>query len=121
MIILFILGLVLGALAVIFALQNITTITVSFFVWQLEGSLALILALAFLTGIVATLLIILPESVNNYFNYRKLRKENEKLEEDLRKQKELTTFAKHTPPTPEIIVKIEEGASTDPNRPRGSF
>jgi uncharacterized integral membrane protein len=107
MLILFILGLILGGVAVIFALQNTAVITVSFFSYQLTGSLALILSLAILTGILITLLIILPESINNYFRNKRLRKEIKRLAEELRKQKELTVFAKETPATEEDIEHIE--------------
>lgn len=110
MIIFFILGLVLGGVAVIFALQNVTLITVTFFQWQITGSLALILMAATISGVLATLLLLLPESILNYFRNRKLVKEVEKLEEELRKQKTLTVFAKQNPPTPEVIERIEKGA-----------
>ncbi len=113
MIILFILGLVLGAVSVIFALQNVAIITVSFFSWQITGSLALILSLALGAGLLIAILLILPESVANYFKYRKLLKENLNLAEELRKQKELTVFAKNTPATAEEISKIEHGAIED--------
>lgn len=66
--------------------------------------------LAILTGMLVTLLIVLPEAIKNSLRYRKLKKENEKLEEELRKQKELTLFAKNTTPTPEEITRIREGA-----------
>ncbi len=113
MIILFILGLLLGALAVFFALQNVAVITVNFLYWQLTGSLALILSLAIVSGILIAFLLLLPESISGYFKYKSLKKENKKLEEDLQKQKELTVFAKQTPPTPEDIARIEHGATTD--------
>jgi len=114
MIILFILGLVLGGVAVIFALQNIEVVTVSFFSWQFSGSLSVILSLAVIAGALATLLIVLPESISNYFKYRSLKNENEKLAEDFRKQKELTVFVKETPPTPAAIAHIEETAIIHP-------
>lgn len=114
MIILFILGLLLGAVAVVFSLQNVTIVTVSFFNWQLEGSLAVILLSAIASGIVVCLLILLPGTIQTTLRFRALRKEKEKLEEALRKQKELTVFAKDAAPTPEIISKIEEGAISEP-------
>lgn len=110
MIILFIIGLLLGGVAVIFALQNVEVITVAFFSWELTGSLALILSLAIGVGALTAALLILPESVKNYFRYRSLQKENIRLAEELRKQKELTVFAHHTPPTGENISRIEYGA-----------
>lgn len=110
MIILFIAGLLLGAVSVIFALQNISVITVTFFSWELTGSLALILMVAVGAGIVIAALLVLPESVKNYFKYKSLQRENARLLEDLRKQKEMTVFAKQTPPTNEEISQIENGA-----------
>jgi uncharacterized integral membrane protein len=110
-----ILGIVLGAVTVIFALQNITVITVSFFSWQIEGSLALILLMAVFTGILISLLIVLPESIRSYFRYKNLTKENKRLEEELRKQKELTVFARNIPASSEAIAKIEKGAIADPH------
>jgi uncharacterized integral membrane protein len=115
MIFLLILGVILGSVSVIFALQNIDVTTVSFFTWQFEGSLTLILLAALLSGIFISLLILLPGSIRNYFIYRKLKKENKRLEEELRKQKELTHFAKKEPARREDIANIEDGTSTDPN------
>ena|SRR3989344_2271389 len=110
MLILFILGLVLGGVAVVFALQNVTVVTVTLFSEQITGSLALILLMAMATGIIIVLLLLLPESFSNHQKYRNLKKENKKLQDELQKQKELTVFAKHTPPTPADIAKIEQGA-----------
>ena len=103
---LFIIGVALGGLTVIFAMQNIEAVTVSFFSWHLEGSLSLILMLATLMGILIALLITLPEGIRGYFRYRALRRENARLEEELRKQKELTHFARKEPPTRMIIAAI---------------
>jgi len=110
MIILFIVGLLLGVVSVIFALQNIEVVTVSFFSWNLTGSLALILLLAITSGILIAILFLLPESISNYLKYKKLKKENKDLTEELKKQKERTIFAKNTLPTEEEISKIEHGA-----------
>lgn len=110
MIILFILGLLLGAAAVIFALQNVAVVTVSFFSWEITGSLALILSMAIGAGALAMILLVIPESAKNYFRHKKLLKENKNLEEELRKQKELTVFAKKVPPSEEAIHRIEEGS-----------
>ncbi len=105
-----ILGVVLGAISVIFALQNVAVITVSFFAWHIEGSLALILMVTLFVGVMTALLVVLPESIKNYFRYKSLKKENLRLEEELRKQKEGTAFARNTPPTPEQIEHLEKSA-----------
>jgi uncharacterized integral membrane protein len=114
MLIFFILGLILGGMAVVFALQNIDVTTVVFFGWQLTGSLSLVLLLTLLAGILVTLLILLPKSISDYFKYKRLQNANTKLNEELRKQKELTLFAKTTSPSPETIRKIEDGAISHP-------
>jgi len=113
MIILLILGVLLGAVAVVFSLQNVAVITVTFFSWSLTGSLALILLLAISSGIIIALLLLLPEFIGGYFKYRILKKENAQLQEELRKQKELTVFAEEVRPTPAEISKIEHGAIED--------
>ena len=97
-----------------FSLQNIAVVTVTFFSWQFTSSLAVILILSILAGIFITLLILLPGSIGNYFKYKNIKKEVKKLEEELRKQKELTLFAKITPPTPKNISDIEDGAISHP-------
>jgi len=111
MIILFVIGLLLGVVSVIFALQNIAVVTISFFSWQLTGSLALILLLAITSGILIAILLLLPEFINNYFKYKNLKRENKNLAEELRKQKELTVFAKNTPITEKEISNIENGVT----------
>lgn len=98
---------------VIFALQNNDVVTVTFFNGQIEGSLAFILLMVALMGILIACLMFLPGSISSYFRYRKLKKINARLEDDLIKQKELTHFAKKTPPTQDAIAKIEQGAIDD--------
>ncbi len=109
-----ILGIVLGAATVIFALQNVAPVTVTFFAWQLSGSLALILILTAAAGLLIALLMMLPEIIAAHFRYKSLEKVNAKLEEDLRKQKELTHFAKINPPTAEELDHIDKGAIQHP-------
>lgn len=116
-----ILGIVLGVLSVVFALQNIAVITVTFFSWQFQGSLALILLMAVGMGIVISLLLVLPESISNYFRYRALKKDNESLQEELRKQKELTLFARQTPATPEHLAHLDQGRIGDSQIVQGTY
>jgi uncharacterized integral membrane protein len=110
MIILFILGLVLGGVAVIFSFQNISAVSVVFLGWTFESSMAVVLSLSVLTGILIALLLTLPELVTNYFQNRSLKTKIKVLEEDLRKQRELAHFARKAPPTEETITHIEQGA-----------
>lgn len=107
---LFLFGLALGILAVIFTLQNVTVITVSFFAWHLTGSLAVILMMTILAGVLIALLMVLPQSIDTYFDVRRLKKEIKRLESELAHQKELVVFARKTAPTHEELVQIEHGA-----------
>ena len=104
MIIFFILGLILGGVAVMFALQNSEVIAITFFQWQLEGSLSVILALSILAGILIALFLTIPELINNYIHFRSLKKKNAVLEEELRKQRELAVFAKKEVPVQETTL-----------------
>lgn len=65
MLISLILGIIVGAVLVIFILQNIVVVTVSFFTWQMTGSLAMVLLAAMVGGIVMTLLFILPSLIRD--------------------------------------------------------
>jgi uncharacterized integral membrane protein len=102
MIIFFLLGLLLGAIAVTFALQNIAIITVTLFVWHMTGSLALVLAVAMIIGVIITLLFILPESIQSYFRYRSLKKQYDKLKGELDNQKKLAQSTINISATPDL-------------------
>ena len=103
----------LGATTIVFALQNISVVTVSFFAWEITGSLSLVLLLAVTSGVLIAMLLLLPEFISNHFRHKSLTEENKRLKEDLEKQKQLTHFAKQNPPTHEDIAKIEQGAISD--------
>lgn len=104
MIIFLILGALLGAMSVMFVFQNITPITVSFFTWQMEGSLSVILLLALVSGIFMTLLFILPSFIRDEFRYRRLRKEKRALEEELAAAKKAIPPVVLPPMNPDISV-----------------
>lgn len=78
-----ILGIVLGAVSVVFVLQNTMPVAVSFFEWQVNGSLALILLLAIICGIVMTLLVLLPGVIRGDFHLSSLKRRQKELENDL--------------------------------------
>jgi uncharacterized integral membrane protein len=83
MIIFLILGLLLGGLVIIFTFQNMTDVTVMFLSWSFEGSLALILALAVLSGILIASFLSLPDVFRRKFQVSKLKRHNEVLKEEL--------------------------------------
>ncbi len=55
-----IVALVIAGMAIVFALQNITAVTVTFLFWNLQGSLALVLLLSVGVGVLISLLVSLP-------------------------------------------------------------
>lgn len=104
-----IIGLLVGGIAVIFILQNIIPITVHFFSWELQGSLALILILSILTGAVLSALSCLPDMINNYFEIIGLKKRIKELETQADNyKKSIDDLSRNTvnvvTPTPEPTV-----------------
>ncbi|MDB5258943.1 MAG: hypothetical protein JWO73_151 [Candidatus Taylorbacteria bacterium] len=83
MILFLILGLLVGALAIIFTFQNIATITVVFLVWQFEGSLALIIVLAIVAGMIMGMFLLMPEALRKRFQISKLKDRNVELKDEL--------------------------------------
>ncbi len=76
-------GLIVGAISVIFALQNIFPVTVTFMIWNFNTSLAVIIALAIFVGIMISVIFSIPGAVRNIFTISHLKKENEKLSEKI--------------------------------------
>ncbi len=83
MILFLLLGAILGALSVLFVLQNIVPITVTFLSWQIEGSLAVVLFLAMMSGVFITLLMLLPGLIRDEYQYSKLKREKKEVEDEL--------------------------------------
>ncbi len=87
MILSLILGIILGAISVIFIAQNISVVTVTFLSWQFAGSLALVLLLTLICGVVITLLMILPSLIRDMLYLSTLKKQKKALEDELTKTK----------------------------------
>jgi putative membrane protein len=84
----FIIGLLLGAVMVIFVLQNVVPVTVVFLGWHLEASLALVLILAILAGMLVSALLSLPEIIRKNYRLSKLSSKNERLATELEVHKQ---------------------------------
>ena len=63
-----ILALLVAILAVIFAVQNVAVVSISFFAWQTHVSLAIALLVALGTGVLITILLSLPGKVKGSWN-----------------------------------------------------
>jgi len=83
MILSLILGFLLGAAALLFALQNTAVVSLSFLGWQFESSLALLILIALAAGIIVSLLVSIPSAVKDSFKLMGLKKDNKKLLDEL--------------------------------------
>jgi putative membrane protein len=79
----FIIGLILGAATLIFVFQNMMAVTVNFLGWQMEGNLAVILALSVLIGMIISWLLSLPQALR----LSDLSRSNRKLVKELDEKK----------------------------------
>lgn len=63
-----ILALIIAILAVIFAVQNVTMVTISFIAWNINTSLAVALLIALGAGVLITLLVSVPGRIKGGWN-----------------------------------------------------
>ena len=78
-----ILGVVVGIVAVVFVLQNITPVTVGVLFWDFGGSLSIVLLVTLFIGMLTTALIVLPSLIKTRWELGVLRKQNKKLQDAL--------------------------------------
>ena len=78
--------LLFAVMAVIFAVQNVEVVPISFLLWQTEGSLALVLLLALVIGVVIGLLVTLPTRIKFSRLMSKRKKEIAGLETKIQEQ-----------------------------------
>jgi len=79
----FIIGIIIGGGLVVFALQNLAPVMVTFFGWNIEGSVAVIVVIAFLAGVVVSLLFSVAATIGGMLNESRLKKHNSKLQQNL--------------------------------------
>ena len=99
-----IVALVIAVIAVVFALQNSLTVTITFFVWKVTGSLSLVLLITLAIGAVIGMLVLAPSAIKNSLAVSGHRKRIGALEKELDEHKakvaELQKPKPVTPPTP---------------------
>lgn len=77
-----ILALVVAILSVVFALQNIAVVSISFFAWSVNVSLAVALLVALGIGVLISVLISIPDRVKSGWRISKKNKKFSTLEEE---------------------------------------
>lgn len=80
-------ALVIAVIAVIFALQNTITVTISFLAWEVTGSLSLVLLVTLAIGVVIGLLVLSPSAIKNSLAVSSHRKRVGALEKELDEHK----------------------------------
>jgi uncharacterized integral membrane protein len=88
----FLVALVFGMVAVMFAVQNIVPVTVSFLTWTFEGSLALVLFVALIAGALVSFLASVPALARGRRAVKGLKKQIARLEgelEDCRRRRDV--------------------------------
>lgn len=75
-----ILALLIAILAVIFAVQNVAVVSISFFAWHLDLSLAVALLVALAAGALIAILVAVPGRIKNSWNNTSQRKKFSGLE-----------------------------------------
>jgi len=78
-----IIGFLIGTGFVIFALQNTEIVALSFLGWQFASSMALVSVLLFSAGVALSAVVSIPSAIRDSLLARRLRKDNEKLTEEL--------------------------------------
>jgi len=78
----FVVALVLALLVTVFAVQNNQPITISFLFWSINGSLALVLMVTLVLGIVIGVLLMTPGSVRNRLQVGGLQRSLRSLEQE---------------------------------------
>ncbi len=78
----FAIALILALLVTVFAVQNNQQSTISFLFWSIEGSLALVLMITLVLGIVIGVLLMAPGSVRNRLQIGGLQRSVRTLEQE---------------------------------------
>lgn len=105
-----IVALLIAVVAVIFALQNSITVTISFLAWEVTGSLSLVLLITLAIGALIGLLVLAPTAIKNTITASNNRKRIGILEKELDEQK--LRIADLEKPRP--AVSLPEPARPDP-------
>lgn len=99
------LGFLLGAAAIVFALQNTAIVALRFMSWEFESSLALLVVVTLILGMLISVLASIPAAVSTAFRIMGLKKENKRLVtevENHRRDKEVLIAEGTVPPVLDI-------------------
>jgi uncharacterized integral membrane protein len=78
-------GIILGGLSVLFALENLSAVTVTFFNWQMTTSLATLILGTVLFTLCTVVIALVPALIRNDRRFKALWRENKELQNELSK------------------------------------
>ncbi len=107
-------ALAIAAVAVIFAVQNPLTVTISFLAWKVTGSLSLVLLATLAIGTLIGLLVLAPSAIKNTLAVSGHRKRIGALEKELDEHRQkIAELAKPKPETlqPSSVPTLPEEAT----------
>jgi uncharacterized integral membrane protein len=114
-----IVALLIAVIAVIFALQNTMTVTISFLAWEITGSLSLVLLITLAIGAVIGLLVLTPSAIKHTIALSNNRKRIGALEKQVEEQKvRIDGLERPTPvvPSPEAPKPAPSAEPPQPNQ-----
>ncbi len=100
-------SLTVASFAVVFALQNTTAVEVLFLGWRFEGSLAVVVMLALILGVLSAFLASLPSAIRHRLSNSAMQKRIRELEWSL----EQSRSALVSSPSPELPVETEKSVT----------
>jgi putative membrane protein len=109
-----ILALVLALIVTIFAVQNNTSIDVTFLAWKIDGSLALILIITFALGILIGLLVSTPAWIRRVRQSAELKRNIRVLEKDLQDARTATSAPAED--KPKVETMLEDKSTEEPQK-----
>lgn len=110
-----ILALVIAIIAVVFALQNTATITISFIIWEVTGSLSLVLLVTLAIGVLIGLLFLSPSAIKSSLQASGQRKQIGALEKELAEVK--TQAQKLADEKVKLLKAAEDAKAAEAARP----
>lgn len=106
-----IVGIILGAVAVVFALQNVAEVAVTFASWQMTAPLAVVLLGTLLLGALITLLVLIPSLIRGEVFLKTIHREKREVEDEFAKYR--TAHSTVVAPAPGTIVEERVVTTTE--------
>jgi uncharacterized integral membrane protein len=112
----FFLALLIALIVTIFAVQNIDAVDITFITWRLSGSLALVLIITLILGILIGVMIMMPSAFRRRLQISGLRKQIQRLGSQVESLELLQPPTEEPPTEAEATQASSERDPTDEER-----